>query len=157
MIMHLVKIDTDKLRALIKNQGMNMTSFGSSIAHESSFIPKCLKRGSMQMHDILMIKQMYETDVELRQPISEPQIVKVKQMSLDDMNSHHNHRARAYYYGLLDKFESVYDYMQHIGIDEDMEHELVMTTIKGLHMAIKKIERLIDMVDEFKCMEEDNE
>lgn len=153
----MTRIDVDKLKSLVKNSGLNKAEFSNSLFHSGSFINKCIKRGTMSMSDIELIRQIYETDVELRQPISEPQIIKVKQMSLNDMNCHHNHRARAYYYGLLDRFESVYDYMQHIGIDEAMEHDLVMTTIKGLHMAIKKIERLIDMVDDFKCMEEDNE
>lgn len=138
--MNLIKIDTDKLRALIKNQGMNMTQFSSTIGHESSFLPKCLKRGSMQMHDIVLIKQMYETDIEYHPP-KEPTIVKAEQMELQDIKLR-SHRSKAYMYDILTHIENTraYIYNTSAGLSKG-EMQL---TVQILDRVLDNVEDMLD-------------
>ena len=139
--MKLIPIDTEKLRALIKNQGMNMSSFASTIGHESSFLPKCIKRGTMQMHDIVLIRQMYETDIEYHPPKEEPQIVQGKQMALEDIKLV-SHRSRAYIYGLLDKIEFTryYIHTTNAGLSDSER----TTVVKILDKVLDNVEGLIE-------------
>ena len=138
--MNLIKIDTDKLRALIKNQGMNMTQFSSTIGHESSFLPKCLKRGTMQMHDIVLIRQMYETDIEYHPP-KEPTIVKAEQMELDIKLR--SHRSKAYMYDILNHIEKTRTYI-HDSYGGLSEGEMKLT----VQMLDRVLDNVEDMLDE---------
>ena len=143
--MHLIPIDTEKLKALIKNQGMNMTQFSSTIGHESSFLPKCIKRGTMQMHDIVLIRQMYETDVEYHPPKEEPKIVQGKQMSFDDMRKEPSHKTKAFYYHLLTEIWDIHYFLNHstAGLDKDE----VRTVRAVLLKMMDNIEQILNVGD----------
>lgn len=141
--MKLIPIDTEKLRALIKNQGMNMASFGASLAHESSFVGKCIKRGSMQMHDIVLIRQMYETDIEYHPPKEEPKIIQGKQMSLDDMRKEPSHKTKAFYYHLLTEIWDVHFYLNHS--DAGLDKTALRTVREGLLKMMDNVEQLLNV------------
>ena len=105
----MVKIDSKKLDALVRNSGLNRSEFSQSIGHSSTFIGKCIKNGRMSSSDIQLIRQVYETDVEYKEP-KEPVIVKAEQMALEDVKLS-SHRSKAYIYGILNNMENTREYV----------------------------------------------
>lgn len=140
-----VRIDTNKLTSLVKNSKMNKAEFCRTIGHEGSYLKKCIDRGTMSLSDILLIKKIYECDIEYHPPKVEPQIIQGKQMSLEDIRKEPSHKKKALYYKLMSEIWDVHDYLRYAdaGLDKITHH----TITNGLLTMIDNIEQVLNVGD----------
>lgn len=147
-----VRIDTNKLTSLVKNSKMNKTEFCRTIGHEGSYLKKCIDRGTMSLSDILLIKKIYECDIEYHPPKEEPQIIQGKQMSLDDMKKGLSHKDKAFYYHLLTEVWDVHFFLNHsnAGLDKDAVKSVRASLLK----MMDNIEQILNVGDYMEAMNE---
>ena len=73
-----IKVDSKKLASLVAKNG-SKKDLSNSLGRDDSYIGKVIKRGSILYGDWLLIKQLYDVDIEYQEPI--PEVKEVEQIS----------------------------------------------------------------------------